>query len=271
MRTKIEMKESLKHIYKQALRYTLVVEFLLVTLTHFDIDKASYRLMAILLIGIIQFLVLIIIGLMINGIKNRYLNIALRYLLNIPMLGFCMTTFHIDDSSFGEACMNVFNVSLVVIAYDFYRYRNNRLQRELDAINTLLDQRESEEESKENSSSFENKIITIKGNTLGDSLEVCPKDIIYIESLSNYADIWYIDEGRRCKKTLRITMKLLNEQLSEAEFLQSCHRAYIVNLNYAVSISSRSAGTYKLQLQGIDKEIPVSRMKTSEIKEYLQK
>ena len=195
------MKESLKDIIKEALRYTLVVVFLLSVLTHFEAENASYRLMVILIIGIIQFIVLIIIGLMIMRIKNRYLNIALRYLLNIPLLAFGMTGFHIDGDSFGEACMNVFHVSLVVIAYDFYRYRNNHLQRELDTINSLLDQRVSLEEPKDESSAVMDEKITIKGNTLGDSFEIRPKDIIFIESLSNYADIWYMDEGNRQKKT----------------------------------------------------------------------
>ena len=61
------------------------------------------------------------------------------------------------------------------------------------------------------------------------------------------------------------------EQLAEVDYLISCHRAYIININYAVSLTSRTSGNYQLQMLGIDKLIPVSRANTVEIKKALQK
>jgi DNA-binding LytR/AlgR family response regulator len=66
-------------------------------------------------------------------------------------------------------------------------------------------------------------------------------------------------------------MKQLREQLAEVDYLISCHRAYIININYAVSLTSRTSGNYQLQMLGIDKLIPVSRANTVEIKRALQK
>ena len=47
-----------------------------------------------------------------------------------------------------------------------------------------------------------------------------------------------------------------------------CHRAFIVNLNFVVSMSNRNSA-YQLQIFGTDKPIPVSRNNTAEVKEKL--
>ncbi len=170
-------------------------------------------------------------------------------------------------------------VGVFILVMDIFRYRNDKLQRELEevrAINALLEEREMERDKNNdsieaNTSETDSSSITIQGNTASSQLQVSPSDIVYIESLSNYADIWYMHEGERKHATLRITMKQLREQLSDYPYLTSCHRAYIVNINYVVSLSSRTTGNYQLQLLGFDKQIPVSKSNTNEIKMALQK
>ena len=114
-------------------------------------------------------------------------------------------------------------------------------------------------------------VCCIKGNYHNDILEIDPQNIVYVESMSNYADICYMQEGTMEHKTMRITLKQLRESLSEVECLMSCHRAFIVNLNFVVSISPRVSGGYQLDVFGCDKQIPVSRTYIDEIKQRMKK
>ena len=90
-----------------------------------------------------------------------------------------------------------------------------------------------------------------------------------MESMSNYADVWYIEGDQTSHKTMRITLKQINESLAAERYLVQCHRAFIVNLNFVIAMSNRNTG-YQLQLFGTDKQIPVSRTYTPQVKERLQ-
>jgi len=115
----------------------------------------------------------------------------------------------------------------------------------------------------------EEKKCLLESSTNNISLEVAPKDIIYIESMANYADVCYLEDGEPRHKTLRITMKQLRESLADAECLVSCHRAFIVNIRFIVSISTRPSGGYQLQIFGQDIQIPVARSYTEEIRKKI--
>ena len=67
---------------------------------------------------------------------------------------------------------------------------------------------------------------------------------------------------------LYITLKQIMESIGGEPFMVQCHRAFIVNLNFVVSLSNRNSA-YQLQIFGTDKPIPVSRNNTAEVKEKL--
>lgn len=83
--------------------------------------------------------------------------------------------------------------------------------------------------------------------------------------MSNYADFCYIANNETKHTTLRITLKQIRATLEDVDSIVQCHRAFLVNLNFVVSLSTRSQG-YQLQLFGIEKQIPVSRANTEVIK-----
>lgn len=183
------------------------------------------------------------------------------------------------------------------------RNRNWHLHYELEemkAINALLEERHSTEEEKRDSphaaschtrmASKEKEketapivteeattasvnepecICRFEGNTMSSTLEVQPSQILYVESMANYADIWYLDNDMPTHKLLRITLKQVKSLLESIPFLVQCHRAFIVNLHFVVTMTNRS-NSYQLELFGTDKQIPVSRSYTSGIKERLQ-
>lgn len=184
-------------------------------------------------------------------------------------------------------------MSFFLFVLHVYMLRNTRLQQELaelKAINALLEKRQEQLAEKAGdvaqekaeagngtvpdaaregkAASAEEKRLLV-GNTKSAVLEVAPADIVYIESMQNYADVCYMDGGSVMHKTLRITLKQLQETLAGASNIVSPHRAFLVNLDFVVAVAGQSTVGYHLQMFGLDKEIPVSRANIRSIKERL--
>ena len=71
-----------------------------------------------------------------------------------------------------------------------------------------------------------------------------------------------------CHKTLRTTLKALRETLGEDNSLVQCHRAFIVNLKFVLTIEKIPGGC-QLQLFGMEKRIPVSRSNAPAVRQKL--
>lgn len=191
----------------------------------------------------------------------------------------------------------VIAIDIIFFIGTFIRNRNWHLHYQLDevrAINALLEQKteendrirnkEAEEEvgviedkkegknvgkGKENNWETKGELRLI-GHSTNSELKILPSQILYVEAMANYADIWYLDQDTPTHKLLRITLKEIKESLDSIPFMVQCHRAFIVNLNFVVTMTNRSNG-YQLQIFGTEKQIPVSRSYTPQIKQKLQK
>ena len=146
---------------------------------------------------------------------------------------------------------------------------------EVRAINMLLEQRQQKLSDEENEKAYGSKdeensqnLVTIEGQGINASLTINPENIIYVESMANYADICYIADNETRHTTLRITLKQIRASLEDTASIVPCHRAFLVNINFVVAMSTRNQG-YQLQLFGIEKQIPVSRANTESIKQQL--
>lgn len=221
-------------------------------------------------------------------------HIALANLINIPLLGAFLLSFnslndtgsistywfwggHFTLHPLYEMSTYVAFLSFFMVIGQYLLFRNNTLQRELDevkAINRMLEQRQErlEKEEVEPSTLYdedkpENQ-ITITGQGQDATITLCPQNLIYVESMANYADICYIANNETKHITLRITLKQIRETLEHVDCIVQCHRAFLVNINFVVAMTNRNPG-YCLQLFGMDKEIPVSRSNTETIKRKL--
>ena len=272
----------------------------------FKIDEVEGRMLFILGEGLCVFICTLIVyfiqsffplrrKLMNNQTSKLFiLNMIVHYAIFTPLLSAVLCTFnmwyqhypltyawlneqgHFTLYYFFMMCFWVSTIGVFIMIWQYYRFRTSRLQEELvdvRAINALLEARQQQiaDAAPETTAEEQRHPITIQGNSQNAYLEVVPNDIIYIESMSNYADIAYIEDGNTLHATLRITLKQLREQLQQTECLVQCHRAFIVNLNFVRSLSVRSAGTYELDLFGSDKRIPVSRANADAMKLYLEK
>lgn len=225
-----------------------------------------------------------------SSLKTFLLHEALVNAVNIPMLAVLLLAFNdwfnsdplfsflFCDGHFTlrfviMMCGYVGAVSVFLFFWQFYQYRNDKLRRELEdvkAINMLLERRQEklEEHVDEDVEEKTDVKVVIEGQGIGARLEVDPRDILYVESMANYADIYYISDNETRHLTLRITLKQIKETLSEYGYIVQCHRAFLVNINFVVSMTARNPG-YQLQLFGVEKQLPVSRANNEVIKQAL--
>ena len=195
----------------------------------------------------------------------------------------------------------VIAIDIIFFIGTFIRNRNWHLHYLLDevrAINALLEQKaeendkgniEKETSKEEERQKFEEESklgneepeeqkdyekekgkLHFIGHSSNSELEVLPSQILYVEAMANYADIWYLDQDTPTHKLLRITLKEIKESLDCIPLMVQCHRAFIVNLNFVITMTNRNNG-YQLQIFGTEKQIPVSRTYTPLIKQKLQK
>ena len=226
-------------------------------------------------------------------------NAMVMQLVNAPFLAIVLTTIngsmfcnhtadiwwydgHIILEPYLHFLYYVIAIDIIFFIGTFIRNRNWHLHYQLDevrAINALLEQKaeeidlgviEKEKSKEEERQKFdeEGKQHFI-GHSSNSELEVLPSQILYVEAMANYADIWYLDQDTPTHKLLRITLKEIKESLDSIPFMVQCHRAFIVNLNFVVTMTNRSNG-YQLQMFGTEKQIPVSRTFTPLIKQKLQ-
>lgn len=92
-----------------------------------------------------------------------------------------------------------------------------------------------------------------------ESVRVLPENLYFIQSDDNYLDFILSQDGKTIvKKTLRATLKSMEEQLSDFPNFIRCHRSYIVNASKIVDIENE-----KNILLSVNKQIePIPLSKT---------
>ncbi len=285
------MKHSMKQLVNELGIIAIATIFLLSLLQPFGIDQMGKQRMLLIVCGTLltilsSFIVFILIG---RKKWNCIRELLLFHAVNIPLLSAMVLTllswFTWDSPTKGwyctagefsvinylKVCAEVALLSFFILILQIYRLRNSHLQQELEevkAINQLLEERQTEDST--NLSESQPAVCVIRGNAKNAVLEIIPEHIIYVESMSNYADICYLENDNLCHHSLRITIKQLRESLSSYPFLISCHRAFLINLNFVVSISGRPSTGCTLQMFQVEKSIPVSRSYTKDIHDRLQ-
>ena len=281
-----------------------LVFLLLQLILPFNVDEIhEYRVLYLVAMGVITMVSGLFAGFIATYVlkmpmdpklplKIVHRNSLFHYLINIPLLAAALVTFsaffffgdvsiawiengHFTLENYRLFLYYVSSTAVFMYLGTYVRNRNWHLKykyEEVSAINALLEQRQQElqmqEEGVGENGNTQVSVCTIKGSTSQSVLEVNPQDILFVESMSNYADVWYIEGDQTSHKTMRITLKQINESLASERYLVQCHRAFIVNLNFVIAMSNRNTG-YQLQLFGTDKQIPVSRTYTPQVKERL--
>ena len=197
----------------------------------------------------------------------------------------------------------IFIVSLIIFAFQLLYIWIRNIRKELNEvkdINKMLRERQNaangwKEESKHEKEGNENgegigeevekgidkddnehdgkheeeecPVILHTDNTSQD-FTIIPSKIIYVESVGNYSNVYFIDNEQISSRTLRSTIKQLKEELRDYSFIVQCHRAFLVNLMYVESLEGAN-NRFFINLFSLDKKIPLSRPNRAAIKEAI--
>jgi len=94
------------------------------------------------------------------------------------------------------------------------------------------------------------------------------KNIVLIQSSSNYVEIFYREGAIIRKQLIRQTLNNVESLLSKFPNIRKCHRCCLVNLNQMSKLTGTSPN-YTLQVNGLDFLIPVSRQNVAVFRKLL--
>lgn len=98
--------------------------------------------------------------------------------------------------------------------------------------------------------------IQITGKNKNEHLELQKQNLLCIQSVENYIEIFYLGEDKTTQsKTFRQTLSLVHEQLP---FLEKCHRSYLLNLDGVSSVEGNSQSA-RICFKQSDLKIPLSK------------
>jgi DNA-binding LytR/AlgR family response regulator len=114
------------------------------------------------------------------------------------------------------------------------------------------------------------ELIRIESQLKKEELNFYPNQFIYAESEGNYTSFHLKLENQIKRKIIRNSISNIEQQLSTIPYFFRTHRAFIINLKMIDSQKGNTLG-YRLKLSGIDNEIPVSRQKTRDFDEIMNR
>ena len=102
-----------------------------------------------------------------------------------------------------------------------------------------------------------------------EKLSFFPSEFLFAESDGNYVIFHLLREEKLQKFTIRNSISNIEQQVSQIPWFFRTHRAFIINLKQIVQKKGNTAG-YRLKLNKVNLEIPVSRQKTKSFDTYLK-
>jgi hypothetical protein len=165
-------------------------------------------------------------------------------------------------STFFDSLLSAFLIFVVPLSFfSIINYRYLLVSDIIKQYNTEADYRSSGESE---------ELIRIESQLKKEELDFYPGQFLYAESDGNYTAFYLKLENQIRRKIIRNSISNIEQQLSSIPFLFRTHRAFIVNLKMIDSQKGNTLG-YRLKLSGVDNEIPVSRQKTRDFDEIMNR
>lgn len=114
-----------------------------------------------------------------------------------------------------------------------------------------------------------NATILVPSDNEGESFHLQLQDLIYLQSAENYIEVHFMENAVLKKTMIRYTLKQLSTDWNGHQSLYRCHKSYLINLYHVEEVSGNAQGL-RVKLKGVDRQIPVSRQLTKEIRERIQ-
>lgn len=155
--------------------------------------------------------------------------------------------------------IGIFPVTFLVIIQQNYLYRQH-LQ-SASELNLII--------PKIRPNGFKKNLIILPAENEKDNLALTVEQLFFIEAMGNYLKVFYRKNDKTHQEILRCSVKKAESAIEDFPEIIRCHRAYIVNLLKIEDAEGNSQG-FRLKLNGLEHEIPVSRKYISEVKSHLE-
>ncbi|ROL61804.1 LytTR family transcriptional regulator [Bacteroidetes/Chlorobi group bacterium ChocPot_Mid] len=146
----------------------------------------------------------------------------------------------------------------ILITLNQNRMLRSNLKTAID-LNIKLQERKSSQE----------KMLFFESDYMKDNLSIKVSAFLFVRSANNYIEVFWLEDGKIQNQMVRSSLKKAEEILKDYKFIFKCHRSYIVNINHIEKISGNFQG-YRLSINGLDFQIPVSQNYISKFKEIIQ-
>lgn len=124
------------------------------------------------------------------------------------------------------------------------------------------------EERKAATHSTGNEHIKIESDNGKEVFEEDLKNIVLIQSASNYIEIFFREGAIIRKQMIRQTLSNVESLLSEFPNIKKCHRCCLVNINQISRLTGISPN-YTLEANGLDFRIPVARQNVTKFRKLI--
>lgn len=152
-------------------------------------------------------------------------------------------------------------IPVLIIILGYYIYLLKKQIKVTSQINRTISDKNVTENSSEK--------ITISASNQRDNITLNLSDLFYITSADNYIDVYYLENKVLKHNLLRNTLNNIEEQIDKnSQRIKRCHKSFIVNIDLVKSISGNASG-YKIELEGVEFLIPISRKYKDDIFKHL--
>ena len=125
-------------------------------------------------------------------------------------------------------------------------------------------------EERKGAHAVENEPIRIESDNGKEVFEEHLKNIILIQSASNYVEIFYREGAVVRKQMIRQTLSNVESRLTGFLNIIKCHRCCLVNIDQISRLTGISPN-YTLESNGLDFRIPVARQNVARLRKLLSK
>lgn len=121
---------------------------------------------------------------------------------------------------------------------------------------------------RKNNNSHKEQLVFLTADNEKDKLKIVLTELLYIESIGNYIQVYFLKEGKLKNSILRSSLTRIEIQLKTFPSIVKTHRAFLVNSMQIAKVKGNSQGL-TLTLKVTEAEIPVSRNYAKLLKEKL--
>lgn len=208
-------------------------------------------------------------GLLPKLFQSEKWTVRKELLWNVWLFALLITTFTLTAKAFGLDSMDSLTffrsgalALLPIILFNLVNY-NNSLKTKVTQV--FDSGRQWINEEMKNAQSHNNELVKVESENGKEVFEADLKNIVLIQSASNYIEIYYREGTAIRKKLIRQTLNKVEIQLSKFQEIKKCHRCCLVNINQISRLSGTSPN-YTLESDGLDFNIPISRKNIARFK-----